>query len=841
MKIPELLSPAGTREAFLAAIIQGCDAIYLGGKDFGARAYATNFTWEELSELISLAHLHRVRVYYTLNTLVKDIEFQKLDETLKELSFLHLDGLIIQDFGVYYYILQNFPDFILHCSTQMNLHHVNDVELCKVLGFERVVLARECSISDINFIKENVDIELETFVHGALCYCYSGLCLMSSIYGERSGNRGKCAQPCRLSYTVDQENAYFLSPKDQMTLNQLPLLIESGIDSFKIEGRMKSPEYVGFATYLYRKYITLYLNTKTSDKKYRVEAEDIENLNQLYNRGHFTSGYYTQHNDQGMISYDHSKHQGIKVGYLKVNKAFEFVFETDIAEDDLLEIHLLQPQSDNQPWPEVFIGEDIKKGNYKINDLFNKDHHRIAKQQFVKDKNYPVYRIRKQALNDELAERINLLPRIPIKIRLEARIGSPLIISIIEIDGTVVLSEQLKFTGENVQKSNNRPMVAIDFEKQLLKTKDTPFDIEEVIYEIDDSIFIPIKDVNQLRRICLERLAAWIINDFIQSQSYQKRTVRFLSQQSSLLFANSSNPVCSRTITQYSTHILISTLVQVEQLFSLIKNKIHANDPRKLPIERIYIEILDLSDKELHDMIEICIKSKELIGCELFVCFPHVYFQEYANKFDIRINSIIGLYGDHINGFLVRTVGQIYEGVRKQRTLALDAQLNLFNKYSVDLFSQIPYIDTIMLSHEINGSGIRSIVKNTQAKVELPVYQRIPLMESANCIYKTRFNQCSYDVNGHRLTIKDRKDIEQIVKCHCQMCYNTIYNEKPLYLLDQWESSRSVNTIMRLDFTVESAEETHQILNDWSKLIQGYELTFNEQRFTRGHYKRGVK
>lgn len=303
----ELLAPAGDKECFKAALMAGTDAIYVGGKKYGARAYAGNFEQEDLIECLQLAHLFGRKVYLTVNTLMKQQELDTLGEFLKPLAIYGLDGVIVQDFGALKYIRERFPMIELHASTQMTVTGAYGASLLKNYGISRIVPARELSLKEITVIKEKTGLEIETFVHGAMCYGYSGQCLFSSMLGERSGNRGRCAGPCRLPYTVSYEGKrlnrndemYQLSLKDLCTLEVLPQLIEAGIDSFKIEGRMKTPEYVSFVTAMYRKYIDLY---KADAKRYRVSAEDMNMLKQKFSRGSIQSGYYFQHNGRELVT-----------------------------------------------------------------------------------------------------------------------------------------------------------------------------------------------------------------------------------------------------------------------------------------------------------------------------------------------------------------------------------------------------------------------------------------------------------------------------------------------------------------------------------------------------------
>ncbi len=306
----ELLAPAGSFESLKAAAGAGADAVYMGGSRFGARAYADNPKGEELLEAIDYAHLHGMKLYLTINTLLKEKELtQELYEYLKPCYERGLDAVIVQDTGVMQAVKTWFPGLALHASTQMTLCGAGGVKLMKEAGAKRVVLARELSLGEIRNIHESVDVEIECFVHGALCYCYSGQCLFSSILGGRSGNRGRCAQPCRLSYTARAEDKravsgkrenHLLSPKDICTLDLIPHIAQAGVCSLKIEGRMKRPEYTAGVVRIYRKYVDQYL--KYGGKEYRVHEKDREELSLLFNRDGFSRGYYEQHNGKNMMA-----------------------------------------------------------------------------------------------------------------------------------------------------------------------------------------------------------------------------------------------------------------------------------------------------------------------------------------------------------------------------------------------------------------------------------------------------------------------------------------------------------------------------------------------------------
>lgn len=317
----ELLAPAGNAEGFYGAVHGGADAVYLGGSRFGARAYAENFTASELIECIRYGHLLGRKIYLTVNTLMKEEEIAELYEYLNPFYEAGLDAVIVQDIGALRFIREHFPALELHASTQMSLCSHYGAEFLKELGVSRIVPARELSLQELSEIRSRVDVELETFIHGAMCYCYSGQCLFSSMLGGRSGNRGRCAQPCRLPYTIRTGRkqsgiCYPLSLKDMCTIGHIPRLIEAGIDSFKIEGRMKKPEYTAGVTAVYRKYIDRYYELRErygrdgAAERYAVSQEDLGALSTLYIRSGKQDGYYFKHNGRDMVALSNPAYSG---------------------------------------------------------------------------------------------------------------------------------------------------------------------------------------------------------------------------------------------------------------------------------------------------------------------------------------------------------------------------------------------------------------------------------------------------------------------------------------------------------------------------------------------------
>lgn len=334
MKKVELLAPAGGYETMVGAFNAGADAVYLGGSKFGARAYADNFDEAQVLDAISYAHLHHKKIYMTVNTLVKEREFSELYDFMLPYAEKNLDGVIVQDLGVMKFLRDEFPNVEIHASTQQTVTGVYGAKLLKNLGCCRVVPARELSLYEMKAIREKADIEVEAFIHGAMCYCYSGACLFSSMVGTRSGNRGRCAQPCRLPYKIAGSNGkeeYPISLKDMCTIDLIPELIRAGIDSFKIEGRMKKPEYAAGVTSLYRKYIDLYY--KEPDKEHKVSKEDMDILKALYLRTGISDGYYHRHNGREMVTVSSPAYNGTSEGVSKMIKEKYLGYEKKIKCD----------------------------------------------------------------------------------------------------------------------------------------------------------------------------------------------------------------------------------------------------------------------------------------------------------------------------------------------------------------------------------------------------------------------------------------------------------------------------------------------------------------------------
>lgn len=532
MKKIELLSPAGNMEALKAAIHNGADAVYLAGTNYGARAYATNFTKEELKEAIKYAHLYDVKIYVTVNTLIYENEIDDVMNYLKYLYEIGTDAVIMQDIGLISLTRKLIPDLEIHASTQCHSHNDAALELFKSLGVTRVVLARELNLDEINNLK--TDIEREIFVYGALCICYSGCCLMSSFLGGRSGNQGMCAGPCRLPYTLTMDGKkiktngnYLLSTRELNTLEKLPLILNSNVHSLKIEGRMKSPEYVGYVTKVFR-----YLIDNKNISNYE------NNLKKLFNRK-FTNGHLF--NDT-IINSKTPNHQGVKIGnIINANKYIKVKLTDDLSQNDGIR----------------FLPSN--KGMI-VNKLYNENYKLINKA----EKNQIIYLENKYHLKNEITllktfdyNLTNSLKNYPLKklfvnYEVKALENTPLTISISHNNITST------YQGTVITKAKTSPITKENIIKHLSKLGNTPFIVKNINITMDNNIFIPVKELNEARR--------YLIEDIIQ----KKTTIN-----------HHTDIKISKEKTIHNNHIHISAYVSnEEQLKYLIDkvNRIYTND-----------------------------------------------------------------------------------------------------------------------------------------------------------------------------------------------------------------------------------------------------------------------
>ena len=750
MKELELLAPAGSLKTLKAVIHAGADAVYLGGSMFGARAYANNFNEEELLEAIRFGRIHGRKIILAVNTLLKEYELGQLYDYLRPYYEAGVDAVIVQDMGVMEFIKTHFPNLPIHTSTQMTITNVEGARLLKEQGVERVVTAREMSLEEIQRIHDEVGVELESFIHGALCYCYSGQCLFSSIIGGRSGNRGRCAQPCRLSYEVLQGEKSLtghhatpiLSLKDMCTLPFLYELADHGVYSFKIEGRMKTPEYAAGVVSIYRKYMDSYLD----GSRIPVEKKDIRALLELGNRGGFTNGYYYHHNDSDMLSGESASH----------NKS-----------------------------------EGVLQDN-----------------------------IRREYVDTELKEKIKgkliLNKECPAKIEVQY--------------GKIKVSYQ----GDMVLVAQNRPLTKEVVTEKITKTGNTPFVFENLEVTMDDDIFMPVNQLNQLRRGALEALEEALLKPY-------ERTLPELVETSS---AETDRQTTGNAIKekQISRQSLSQTSGQ-QSADSSTEVRVLIEDAEQLPavlkadfVDTVYLDCMLYTRENLICKLSEDIDRVHASGKKAFYVFPFIFRQQTSLFYEKIMPELKKL---PLDGIMVRSLDEIAfmkEWGNGNWQMVSDSNLYTYSNEAAEYFYRLGMIqDTIPV--ELNR---KEILRRENSRSEMIIYGRLPLMITAQCIHKNTLG-CMHQPKV--LNLKDRYSVHFPVKNFCSECYNVIYNSLPVCLFKEDVTVKKIApAVVRLSFTTETEEETEQILTIYGDIYKnGGILGQMPMECTNGHFKRGVE
>ena len=784
----ELLAPAGSFDSLKAAVAAGCDAVYVGGSMFGARAFANNFSTEELIEAIDYCHMYGRSIYLTVNTLLKNDEIEsRLYEYIKPLYEAGLDAVIVQDLGVLAYIKKHFPDIEIHASTQMTILGDDFAKELKGLGVKRVVTPRELSLSEIKNIYDNANVEIETFVHGALCYCYSGQCLMSSLIGGRSGNRGKCAQPCRLPYSLDErEGKYYLSPKDLCALKKLPELLESGIYSLKIEGRMKNPEYVFTVTSIYRKYIDMY--EAYGKDKYVVDEADINKLMDIYNRGGFTDGFFKKQNSSDIIFTEKPNHMGVKAGTITKISGNNIYFDNiiDLNKNDVLEFKLK-----NKEYISFNLGSDFKKHS-KCNGFLYKKNIKNINELY----NNEIYRTKNSLLTvDDNIEKLKLNAFIVIQK------DKAITFEVSYADIRVI---------EHFDKPSEAIKQAISIEtiiKQLNKTGNEIFDFENIHIDLDDGLFLPMGVINQMRRSILDKFKeAWLTG-------FKRDTLKTINDE---VIATDDN--ITRKCEEYSA--LISSK---EQLYVVLKYD---------KINTIYVEQSNFTYDELNTLCN-TIRNYGKTPC---LALPYITRDVFFK--DLRKNINFYLKNDY-EGYMFRNLETFFKFKNESvplKKVVFDSSIYTFNNYSYEYYKHLG-ANVLTASYEHN---IKELSAMSKALMEVSVYGYIPVMQSANCLTKTKggckTNFKTETSNAFKI-LKDRMGNGFKYVCNCRYCYNIIYNNVPLSTYDELFTLINYGfSKFRLNFTIEGEDETRRIL----EYYLNDDASCMPTDYTKGHLKRGV-
>ena len=799
----EILAPAGSMECLKAAIAAGADAVYTGGALFGARAYAHNLTEEELLEAIDYVHLHGRRLYLTVNTLIKDREMEKqMYDYLLPYYRQGLDAVIVQDIGLFRFIRKHFPDLPIHASTQMTLTGVDGAKFLEKEGAQRIVTSRELSMAEVKKIADETELEIESFVHGALCYCYSGQCLFSSFIGGRSGNRGQCAQPCRLLYRTPEAKRpqYLLSLKDICTLELIPEMIESGIYSFKIEGRMKKPEYAAAVAFQYRKYADLYLKyyeecpaeedpAAYAMKKYRVREEDRQMLLDLYNRGGFHTGYYHTQNGREMISLNRPNHAGVPAVKVLAKKGRNVTAKalTDLYPQDIIELPMRKGRE--------------KADNYTCKDAVRKGMNVqipvFADTPFKRDEIW--MRTRNSTLIDTLREEFvngKIKERIYGTFRLYPQEKATLTVKCRDAEITVA--------GEKAQEALSQPMSRERIEKQLRKTGNTEFEFSFLKTEIGEKVFLPMQSLNELRREALETLEKVICEKYRRSGEVK-------------------DPEEDKTELSMEEEVLSGWTASVrtaEQMEVILEEE---------AIGRIYVDCTMFPRIWEKDSYVEWITKVHAAGKEIYLVMPYIFRERTRKQYEAAYNRIFGAGWDGILIANYESFAFLKEHGYTGRIMT-DYNLYEFNQESRKFWKEKGVFE-FTAPVELTERELQDLrVKDG----EVIVYGYLPMMISAGCIQKTTRGCLK---KSGQTTITDRYRNPFVVKNECDYCYNILYNYVPLYLGDRMEEVYQIGPgRIRLMFTTERQQEVRQIL---SAYFEGKELP--EGTYTRGHWKRGIK
>ena len=806
MKEIELLAPVGSFDALKAAVQNGANAVYLGGKDFSARASANNFDREELKEAVKYAHIRDVRVFVTTNTLIKQNELEDFVEYAKFLYDIDVDAIIMQDIGAAMLIHELLPDFELHASTQMVAHSLEDVQYLESIGFKRVVLARELTVEEIKYICDNTNVDIEIFVHGALCVCYSGGCLMSSMIGNRSGNRGRCAQPCRQKYTmidistgeeIHNNGDYLLSTKDLNTIEEIDKIIDTGVLSLKIEGRMKKPEYVATVIKSYRDAIDEYETTK----KVNISDETMEDLYTIFNRK-FTKGLILGEVGEEVMNSNVPNNQGLYVGkvvdYNKKAKRLKIKLEGTLKKGDGINLgggtigriikgkDIAQIGYKGETIELDFIGE--AKKNQLVFKTSDTDLIDRAQKTYTQDKEFA-----KSLIDAEISIKLDSYPELRLIDKNE---------NIVTVQGDKLVEKALK--------------VALSEEKietQIKKLGNTPYEIDQLKINLDEGVSMPISLINQMRREAIELLDNARIS--VKGRMYKDNDIKY------------SPKIYSRNADNKSKiRVKVNNIEALKSILNLDIDMIYYEDVST--IEQA-MTMANANNKKLNYSAPRIVRNREYKRLEKS--------EEYCK--------------DHVQ---ISALGQVkyYKENSESVKFDVDYYLNPFNSETINHYKK-EGAETVCISQELNLHEIKETTQYTDLEIETVAYGYIPMMLSEYCPMGVVARSCKKDkrcanCKESKYVLRDFKGEEYRVSQDI-FCRSTIYNSSANCLINNLdELSEAGINIFRLDFTHETPELIEKITESFIDVIENDFVAdakslevFEDMDTTLGHLYKGVE
>lgn len=826
----ELLSPVGDFECLKSAVQNGADTVYFGSSSFSARAFASNFSDDDLKKAICYAKVRGVKTNLTLNTLLKNDELPGAIALAEKAYNYGIDAIIVQDLGLARYLIKNFPGLAVHASTQLSVHNLDGVLELQKLGFSRVVLSRELSLQEIEYICQNSKVEIEVFVHGALCISYSGQCLFSSMVGGRSGNRGKCAQPCRLPYELlcsisdtnvniatkstpnydtykmkSIDKGYLLSPRDLCGLDYLPDLVKAGVSCLKIEGRMKTPEYVATVTRIYRKYLDLAINSSSS---YKIETQDMQDLLQVFNRGEFSTGHLSKSANRDLIYPEKSNNMGIFLGNVSNfnnNKGhITFTTHANLKVGDTIAIENRKHETSlytvselmikDKNIPQANIGNKIKIGRMK-GDIF------------VGNK---IYKMSDKLLTKSALDTLDKeLRKTDLSCKLTVKRNQPIRLTVLGQNGIKIFTESTNIP----EVATNSPITQERLIAQLSKTNNTPFHFKNIDVDLDDGLFIKgISCINELRRQALVEYEEKLIYSF--SRCLPPHPIPKYTTENSL----STITPDSKHITQQKCISLLLNLINPDFDYSKLKN-----------IDKIYIPfkyfILKGFESSLYSITN---------KFDTYIYIPTIIRNNYNKLIKNNLTNILKSY--NIKGFVVSNIGN-FELLKnyKDYEFICNYTFNIFNNLSI---TELP-CNTITLSSELNKSDLQKISyigSSNSPKTELIVYGRTPLMNSNYCLLGKSnkcYTSCKHLCNStsSKFFLKDRLGFLFRVVPDNIDTVTTIYNSK----ITSVEHKDVLVDSVRIDALDESIDELNLIIDT---VKSGKKLEGSD--YTNGNFNRDI-
>ena len=682
----ELLSPVGDFECLKAAVQNGADAVYFGASLFNARAFASNFNDENLELAINYAKIRGVKTHLTLNICLKEKEIEDAFYLAKKAYEFGIDAIIVQDLGLAKLLIQKFPDLEIHGSTQMTIHNLEGALLLEKLNFKRAVLARELSLEEIKYICQNSNIEIESFMHGALCICYSGQCLLSSMIGGRSGNRGKCAQPCRLPYNLIQKDSsnketlldkgYLLSPRDLCTLETLPELITTGVSSLKIEGRMKSPEYVATVTRIYRKYIDLtyrYINHEIDS--YKIDAQDRIDLMQVFNRGGFSLGHLNSKENKNLIFKEKPNNMGILLGKVsKINPTKGHItckLEHNISIGDSISFEkentkytISELMKNNQNLKNANTNETVILGRMKGNISLGDKIYKISNKELT---NFALDSFRK--------ENIKIPIECSVHIKNNEKISLDIYVSKFNLNNQIIYD----YVPEIAQ---NAPIKKEKIYDQFNKIKNSIFEFSKLNIDLDDNLFMPVSVINDVRRNALESTEKKIYDLF-------KRFSNSDIEKSAIQPQKFDKPKIS----------VLLNILNLKCDYSVLKN-----------IDKIYVPlkyfITSKYENILYDISKIA---------KLYVYMPTIIRKNYIDNLKLKLSNLVNF---KISGFVVSNLShlQLLEELDLNNFEIIgNYTLNIYNSYTALNLAKFN-VSSFTISPELDKDEILNFCRFTKRK-----------------------------------------------------------------------------------------------------------------------------